>query len=575
MLRAASSGAQLVTDASGNVTGLLGPDGGILGGLVLRPRMVGGGANDTAAINAAIAAVSTMAGGGVVELPVGSFYAAGIVMKSNVWLRGQGMGVTTLKLPNNSWTTTGVPLDTTNIIFCKAVGADLYGFRISGMTLDGNRANQTEPNGYDNGLNCICVRGSNDASAYYARNFLIEDVELKSAIWHGIALYDGVRDYTINRMHAWDNGYRGGHCHSSDSNLGGASSTAVADSRYRIMNCTIHDNGQSTGANMQTAGYMNSGLFAMLNNNYEAIVSGNTIYNEVGPGIDIAGVDNGGQTIASRYHVVSGNTIYACGEGIKVGGSADSVIISSNTIRACTKSGRPAGTVASGAGISFDTAGTLGASNIKLRGNIVSDCYGWGIAFNNATNKWKAIEISGNHVLNNCQGSTSGTSYGGIFMQACDGCIVTGNIVKGNANAGAADRQFYTTTVTNTVITNNIFDSSLKFDGTAYAVTVAADIASNGSGLVFCGNYCYRNGSGNGYNFAAANSTHFNNTGDKANSASFVATGGGPRFNHDITSGAGSAALGANCPAVTASAPYAWTKVTTMDGSTGYVPVWK
>ena len=41
------------------------------------------------------------------------------------------------------------------------------------------------------------------------------------------------------------------------------------------------------------------------------------------------------------------------------------------------------------------------------------------------------------------------------------------------------------------------------------------------------------------------------------------------------TTGAGSAALGANSPAVTNSAPYTWARVVTSDGSTGYVPIWK
>lgn len=50
--------------------------------------------------------------------------------------------------------------------------------------------------------------------------------------------------------------------------------------------------------------------------------------------------------------------------------------------------------------------------------------------------------------------------------------------------------------------------------------------------------------------------------------------------NHQIkisnnTTGAGSAVLGANCPAVTVSAPYTWLKLYSSDGSTVYVPAWK
>lgn len=39
--------------------------------------------------------------------------------------------------------------------------------------------------------------------------------------------------------------------------------------------------------------------------------------------------------------------------------------------------------------------------------------------------------------------------------------------------------------------------------------------------------------------------------------------------------GAGTAALGTNCPAITPSAPYKWLKVGTANGSTGYIPIWK
>jgi hypothetical protein len=39
--------------------------------------------------------------------------------------------------------------------------------------------------------------------------------------------------------------------------------------------------------------------------------------------------------------------------------------------------------------------------------------------------------------------------------------------------------------------------------------------------------------------------------------------------------GSGSAALGTNCPATRPTAPYTWEKVTTSDGSQGYIPVWK
>lgn len=54
-----------------------------------------------------------------------------------------------------------------------------------------------------------------------------------------------------------------------------------------------------------------------------------------------------------------------------------------------------------------------------------------------------------------------------------------------------------------------------------------------------------------------------------------ITTAGIPRFNGTNTTGAGSALLGANSPAVTNTAPYTWIQIVTADGSTAYIPAWK
>ena len=51
--------------------------------------------------------------------------------------------------------------------------------------------------------------------------------------------------------------------------------------------------------------------------------------------------------------------------------------------------------------------------------------------------------------------------------------------------------------------------------------------------------------------------------------------GGLMKFSGLNSTGAGTALLGTNSPAVTNTAPYTWFKVLTSDGSTGYIPVWK
>lgn len=47
------------------------------------------------------------------------------------------------------------------------------------------------------------------------------------------------------------------------------------------------------------------------------------------------------------------------------------------------------------------------------------------------------------------------------------------------------------------------------------------------------------------------------------------------KFSITNSTGAGSALLGSNCPAVTVINPYTWITVTTSDGSIGYMPIWK
>ena len=39
--------------------------------------------------------------------------------------------------------------------------------------------------------------------------------------------------------------------------------------------------------------------------------------------------------------------------------------------------------------------------------------------------------------------------------------------------------------------------------------------------------------------------------------------------------GSGAAGLGTNCPANIPQGPYTWEKVTTSNGSQGYIPVWR
>lgn len=128
---------------------------------------VGNGvADDTAAINLAISSLSA-AGGGTVWVPAGEYSIGssgsfrGIVMKSNVWLRGAGRDCVTLKLraaANSS-------------VINFETGASRI--QVTDLTIDGNRANQTLTSGGVHGIrlqgnaHVICARLRITECTYY------------------------------------------------------------------------------------------------------------------------------------------------------------------------------------------------------------------------------------------------------------------------------------------------------------------------------------------------------------------------------------------------------------------------
>jgi hypothetical protein len=66
-----------------------------------------------------------------------------------------------------------------------------------------------------------------------------------------------------------------------------------------------------------------------------------------------------------------------------------------------------------------------------------------------------------------------------------------------------------------------------------------------------------------------------NGHGNLSIQAADIQLAGIPKFSGTNSTGGGSALLGTNSPASTLTAPYTWITVTTSDGTTGYMPVWK
>jgi hypothetical protein len=104
-----------------------------------------GNADDTATLQAAIDAVSA-AGGGTVTLLAGTFNVAGVVLKSNVYLKGAGRGNTILKLKNSANVDVLYGLNAYTLFGTLSTGG-IYDWGLSDLTIDGNRANNTLGNG--------------------------------------------------------------------------------------------------------------------------------------------------------------------------------------------------------------------------------------------------------------------------------------------------------------------------------------------------------------------------------------------------------------------------------------------
>ncbi|MBA1289101.1 M10 family metallopeptidase C-terminal domain-containing protein [Pseudomonas japonica] len=137
-----------------------------------------GVSDDTAAIQAAINAAAK-AGGGEVYLPEGTYIVSGpnsdggcLTLKSNVVLNGERLGLTTLKLADDS------SADVAGLIHTVA-NANTSNATISNLTLDGNKANTS---GTVDGI----VTGSATGDTAHTTGLTIAGVEMQNLSGDGL-----------------------------------------------------------------------------------------------------------------------------------------------------------------------------------------------------------------------------------------------------------------------------------------------------------------------------------------------------------------------------------------------------
>ena len=158
--------------------------------------------DDTAAIQRAIDAAAT-AGGGQVYMPTGTYIVSGgeepsdgcLMLKSNVYLYGDGMGATTVKVAD------GTDTKITGVIR-SAYGEETHDFGVSNLTIDGNRDSTTgKIDGWFNGY----IPGE----AGYDSNVTLDSVEIKDCSGYGFDPHEQTVNMVIKNSVSHGNGLDG------------------------------------------------------------------------------------------------------------------------------------------------------------------------------------------------------------------------------------------------------------------------------------------------------------------------------------------------------------------------------
>ncbi|MHC8294133.1 M10 family metallopeptidase C-terminal domain-containing protein [Pseudomonas sp. LB3P58] len=243
--------------------------------------------DDTAAIQRAIDAAAA-AGGGQVYVPTGTYIVSGgeepsdgcLMLKSNVYLYGDGMGKTTVKVADGSDTKiTGV--------IRSAYGEETHDFGVSNLTIDGNRDHTTgKIDGWFNGY-IPGVEGHDS-------NVTLDSVEIKDCSGYGFDPHEQTVNMVIKNSVSHGNG------------LDGFVADFLSDSTFE--NNVAYDNDRH-GFNVVTS-------------THDFTLTNNVAYNNGGNGIV---VQRGSENIPSPSNItITGGEVYGNGaEGVLIKLSSD------------------------------------------------------------------------------------------------------------------------------------------------------------------------------------------------------------------------------------------------------------
>lgn len=334
--------------------------------------------DDTTAINAAITAAHA-AGGGVVYLPEGTYVTAGVTLKSNVVLRGDGYS-STVKLKAAT---------TSDVIKTNGTsGAPISFAGVEHLTVDGNKSGQS--NGVDLQQYGVNLNSANDC--------WVDRVWVKNVQRSGMYL-SGSRNSVTN-------------CHLSDIGKVGAASSIIGRSGIVC---------DSDGTNTP------KGTIIRNNRVLDCLEHGIKIYpgahnSEISGNYVLAAEDRGIYVQGSNYCTVSGNRIDGASVvGIFVGDATDAGI--GNAVTGNTVNGILVGT-SGGHGILVQNQ-----TGAQVTGNEVSGCNGNGIYVLGSS----AYAVTGNRI----HGNGSGGGGGAITCYQSPNGTVSGNVCANHGTTGS------------------------------------------------------------------------------------------------------------------------------------------
>jgi hypothetical protein len=125
-------------------------------------------ADNATAINRAIQDISA-SGGGILKLPAGVIATTSVILRNNVYVHGQGIEATTIRLNNGANSTLMATLDAYALFGTGSLSGVSF-FGLTDLTLDGNRNNNT----------------NGDCLAMYGYFFTFENVYIKNCTNAGI-----------------------------------------------------------------------------------------------------------------------------------------------------------------------------------------------------------------------------------------------------------------------------------------------------------------------------------------------------------------------------------------------------